>query len=354
MKKLRRSRENSKKSEKKQLINFNNIDVEELYLKIKVGSFDDYSWALENYKNFKNISKEQELKIIYDAQQGRMEAKIILISLVFPYIIKIYKIFSKSKGDYLEGISDGVAAALEAIQKYDLSKYDVRFSTYASYWVYHSLIKNTYHDTTVKVPFSVYSEYSKFIKAYESYVHKYNSAPTFSELIEYMFGQEIKEKIKEENPQLSEKDDIFRKIYKSKISDLKEKYSRIAGFISLKNDLSLQEFRFSNSQKTVEEFIEGSIYEDPENTFLQSDIKENIINKVMYSKDLDNEERLMIIQYYGLIDGNPKTLEQVRDFIFSEFGKKYSKERIRQKIKAANNKLKKLLPKDIQELLQGS
>lgn len=349
MKKLRKYRKELKREFKNTIPSFVDKNIEELYMKIKVGSFNDYTWALENYKNFRNISKEEELKIIYDAQNGRMEAKIILISLVFPYIIKIYKLFSRSKGDYLEGISDGVAAALEAIQKYDLSRYSVRFSTYASYWIYHSLIRNTYNDTTVKVPLSVYLEYSKFIKSYESYVHKYKSRPNFTELIEYIYGDEVKQKIKSENPNLSENDDIFKKIYKSKINELKEKYSRIARFVLLKTELSLQDFRFSDNSKTVEEFIESSVYEEPENNLEKLKIKESILKATM--NFLENEEKIMIIEYYGLLDGVSKTLEQIAELIFSVYGKRYSKERIRQKIRAANQKLKKYLSKDLEDFL---
>lgn len=330
-------------------IDYSNVNVEDLYLKIKVGSFSDYGWALQNYKNFKNISKEQELKIISDAKEGRMEAKIILISLVFPYIIKMYRGIIKPT-DYVDYISDGVAAALEAIQRYDLKKYNVRFSTYATYWIYHSLIKNTYQDTTVKIPLSIYSEYSKFLKAYNQYIHKYNTKPTLEELMDFVFGKEIKEKIKQENPQLNENDDIFRKIYNAKINDLKEKYSRISSFISLRAELSLQEFRFSDSNKTIEEFIESSSHEEFETDLNQKIIKENILRNVMTY--LNDEEKIIIIEYYGLLDNNTKTLEQIRDIIFSVFGKKYSKERIRQKLKVAGAKLKKVLSKELIDYLR--
>ncbi|MCX7758050.1 MAG: hypothetical protein N2169_00325 [bacterium] len=350
MRRQGRSRKNSENLPKKNIVNYDNIDVENLYLKIKIGSFSDYGWALENYKNFKNISREEELKIIKEAKGGRMEAKIILISLVFPYIIKIYRTLVNAKGDYFDYISEGIAAALEAIQRYDLTKYDVRFSTYAAYWIYHSLVKNTYQDTTVRVPLSIYSEYSKFIRAYNQYVHKYNTKPSLVELVEYIYGDEIKQKIKNENPQLSEKDDIFKKIYNVKMSELKEKYSRISGFMSLKSEISLQEFRFSDSSRTVEEFIENKSYDEPESNLNQRTIKENIIRSIM--NFLDDEEKIIILEYYGLLDSNNKTLEQIRDIIFSVFGKKYSKERIRQKLKTANFKLRKLLSKEMEELLR--
>lgn len=351
MKKSEKSKKNLENWDNKKEIDFEKVNVENLYLKIKVGSFSDYSWALENYKNFKNISREEELKIIKDAKQGRMEAKLILISLVFPYIIKMYKALINTKGEYLDYISEGVAAALEAIQRYDLARYNVRFSTYATYWIYHSLIKNTYQESTVKVPLSVYSEYSKFIRGYNQYLYKYNTKPTLLELIEYIFGQEIKQKIKQENPQLSEKDDIFKKIYNAKMSELKEKYSRIAGFVALRSEVSLQEFRFSNSSKTIEEFIESKNYDEPDQDLNKKTIKEKIVRTVMTF--LDDEEKIIVIEYYGLLDNEPKTLDQIREIIFSVFGKKYSKERIRQKLKTANFKLRKIISKEMREFIEG-
>ncbi len=351
MKKSNKSKKNlSNFSNNDSNINLHDIDIEDIYKKIKIGSFSDYNWALENYRKFRDISREQELKIIYDAQKGRTEAKIILISLVFPYIIKIYKLVS-SKNDYFDSISDGITAALEAIQKYDLKRYNVRFATYASYWIYHSLMKSNYQDTTIKVPLSIYSEYSKFVKAYNEYIHKNNRTSSFEELIEYIFGQEVKDKILKENPGLTIQDDIFKKLYKAKISELKDKYSKIASFMSLRSEISLQGFKFAESTKTIEEFIEDNLFNEPDVDFAQKTIKETLIKSIM--NYLDNEEKVIMIEYYGLIDGNGKTLEQIVDIIFSVFGKKYSKERIRQKLKIAANKLRKFLPKDIREYLQG-
>lgn len=356
MRKPKKSKKNLKELGNKQSdssfnqINFKDADVENLYLKIKVGSFNDFGWLLENYKNFKNISREQELKIISDAKEGRMEAKIILVSLVFPYIIKMYRTMLNLKGEYWDYISEGVAASLEAINRYDLNKYNVRFSTYATYWIYHSLIKNSYHDTTVKVPLSIYSEYTRFIKAYNQYIQKYNQKPTVSELIEYTFGDEVKNKIKKEYPELSEQDDIFKKFYKKEIDKLKEKYSRIMGFISLRTEVSLQDFRFSDSNRTVEEYVEDKYYDEPETDFNQKKIKSDIIKTVM--NFLDDEEKIIVLEYYGLLDNNSKTLDQIKDIIFSVFGKKYSKERVRQKLKTANLKLKRYLSKEINEYLK--
>ncbi|MEN3015056.1 MAG: hypothetical protein ABDH21_03235 [bacterium] len=347
--KLKKNLENCQETNKPAEIKADKIDLEEIYSKVKIGSFNDYGWAIENYRNFKGITREQELKIINDAKQGKMEAKIILISLVFPYIIKLYKTMNK-QSDYMDYISDGIAASLEAIQRYDLKRYNVRFSTYAAYWIYHSILRSTYQETTVKVPVSIYSEYSKFIKAYNQYIHQYGCKPTINELIDYIFGEEVRKKIKQENPELSEKDDIFKRIYNLKISDLKEKYSRIINFMSLKSEISLQDVRFSNSTKTIEEFIESEQYDEPETDLTQRDIKENIIRNVMTY--LDDEEKIIVLEYYGLLDNEGKTLEQIRDIIFSVFGKKYSKERIRQKLRNANFKLRKVLSKEMEGFLK--
>jgi len=315
--------------------------IEQLYSKVKIGSFSDYRWLLENYKNFKSIERSEEMKIISDAKNGRTEAKIILISLVFPYIIKMYRLLYSNRSDYFEHLSEGIQAALEAINRYDLRKYSVKFSTYAVYWIYHSLVKSSNSSSNIKIPFSIYSEYSKFVKAYDSYVHKYSKKPSLSELIEFIYGDKIKQSIKADNPDLSESDDLFKKKYNEQMSLLRDKYSRLSHFISFRSDVSLQDFKFSDSSKTVEDFLAY----DPgiDDDISKKNFKIELVRII--NSEMEDEDKLILTYYFGLLDNEPRSIESLRDLIHNAYGKRYSKERVRQKLRAALNRLGKLLKK---------
>jgi DNA-directed RNA polymerase sigma subunit (sigma70/sigma32) len=65
---------------------------------------------------------------------------------------------------------------------------------------------------------------------------------------------------------------------------------------------------------------------------------------------LDNEEKLLVVSSFGILDKRPLNLNELTDLYFTVYGKRLSKERIRQILNKALIKLKKYIPKDIIEL----
>ncbi len=320
---------------------------EEIYRKLKIGSFSSYNWLIDNYQRFRNIPLELEKEIIKDAKEGNFQAKILLISIIFPFIIKIYKSLIGKNLEYSEYISEGIAAALEAIERFDLN-YNVRFSTYATYWIYHSLFKTNYnHDNPLKVPLSIYTEHQKIIKTITQLENKYNRKVSLEEAIEYIYKDSIiKELLQEEN--ITQNDQIFKKKYKDKIRDLVDKYSKILKLSNYKIEISLQDVKYSDSGRTIEDYIENKIEEGPENLYNKSFLKSKILEYI--NTYLEDEEKLLIISSFGILDKKPLNLNELSELYFTVYGKKLSKERIRQIINKSLAKLKKHIPKDIIEL----
>ena len=321
---------------------------EEIYKKLKVGSFNNYNWLIENYQRFKNIPLELEREIIKDAKEGNYQAKIVLISIIFPFIIKIYKTLVGKKLDYTEYLSEGIAAALESIEKFDLS-YNVRFSTYATYWIYHSLFKTNYNrDNLLKVPLSIYNEYQKIIKTINYLESKYNRKITLEEAIEYLYKDSITKELSQEE-KITPQDQIFKKRYKLKIKELVEKYSKILKLSNYKLEISLQDFKYNEGNKTVEDYVENTTTENPEDLYNKIFLKMKLLEYI--NTYLDESERLLIIKAFGILDNKSLTLEELRELYFSVYGAKLSKERIRQILNKALAKLKKNIPENILEFL---
>ncbi|MGC8815773.1 MAG: sigma factor [bacterium] len=344
------------KSQEEDIFNENTKDIkdtnlittkEEIYKKLKVGSFSNYNWLIENYQRFKNIPIQLEQEIIKDAKEGNYQAKILLISIIFPFIIKIYKSLVGKNLEYSEYISEGIAAALEAIERFDLN-YKVRFSTYATYWIYHSLFKTNYnHDNPLKVPLSIYTEHQKIVKTIIYLENKYNRKVSLQEAIEYLYKDSITQEILKEG-NITINDQIFKKRYKTKIKELVEKYSKLLKLSNYKIELSLQEYKYSNSGRTLEDYIENKLEEGPENLYSKSFIKSKILEYI--NTYLEDEEKLLIISSFGILDKKPLNLNELMELYFTVYGKKLSKERIRQIINKALAKLKKHIPKDILDL----
>ncbi|MGC8734309.1 MAG: sigma factor [bacterium] len=344
------------KSQEEDIFNENTKDIkdtnlittkEEIYKKLKVGSFSNYNWLIENYQRFKNIPIQLEQEIIKDAKEGNYQAKILLISIIFPFIIKIYKSLVGKNLEYSEYISEGIAAALEAIERFDLN-YKVRFSTYATYWIYHSLFKTNYnHDNPLKVPLSIYTEHQKIVKTIIYLENKYNRKVSLQEAIEYLYKDSITQEILKEG-NITINDQIFKKRYKTKIKELVEKYSKLLKLSNYKIELSLQEYKYSDSGRTLEDYIENKLEEGPENLYSKSFIKSKILEYI--NTYLEDEEKLLIISSFGILDKKPLNLNELSELYFTVYGKKLSKERIRQIINKALAKLKKHIPKDILDL----
>lgn len=320
---------------------------EEIYKKLKIGSFNNYNWLIDNYQRFKNIPLDLEREIIKDAKEGNYQAKILLISIIFPFIIKIYKSLIGKNLEYSEYISEGIAAALEAIERFDLN-YNVRFSTYATYWIYHSLFKTNYNqDNPLKVPLSIYTEYQKIVKTKTFLENKYSRKVSLEEVIEYLFKDSItKELLQEEN--ITPNDQIFKKRYRLKIKELINKYSKILKLSNYKIEISLQDFKYDEGSRTFEDYIESKIEESPENLFNKSFLKSKILEYI--NTYLEDEEKLLVISSFGILDKRPLNLNELTDLYFTVYGKRLSKERIRQILNKALIKLKKYIPKDIIEL----
>lgn len=320
---------------------------EDIYKKIKVGSFSNYNWLIENYQQFKNIPIQLEQEIIKEAKEGNYQAKILLISIIFPFIIKIYKSLMGKNLEYSEYISEGIAAALEAIERFDLN-YNVRFSTYATYWIYHSLFKTNYnHDNPLKVPLSIYTEYQKIVKTITYLENKYNRKISLQEVIEYLHKDSITQEILKVG-NITINDQIFKKRYKAKIKELVDKYSKLIKLSNYKIELSLQESKYTDSNRTLEDYIENKLEEGPETIYNKSFIKSKILEYI--NTYLEDGEKLLVISSFGILDKKPLNLNELTELYFTVYGKKLSKERIRQIINKALAKLKKHIPKDIWDL----
>ena len=96
--------------------------------------------------------------------------------------------------------------------------------------------------------------------------------------------------------------------------------------------VSLNSFIDNDSETELEAMIRTDNCEDPVYEQAKDNITSESLKKALES--LDNRERFIIIERYGLNDGNQKTLEEVG----SEMG--LTRERVRQLEKIAMKKLK--------------
>ncbi len=254
---------------------------------------------LEEIYKYPLLTAEEERELIKRAKKGDIEARNKLINSNLRYIYKMAKKYSGMGIPISDLINEGVLGLIKAIEKYDLKR-RVRLLTYATSWIRQSMMKAlTEQSRAIKLNSSIKGKLDKVRRAIEDYYQKYQREPSDEELAQItgMSIEEVKEVVN---------------IYKGQFS--------------------IDELIGDENGRTIEE-----TFPDPFEEEIEEKIKkEERINRFMdiLERELNERERKIIIEYYGLHMHEPKTLEQIG----KELG--ISRERVRQIKERALRKLK--------------
>ncbi|MGM0409126.1 MAG: sigma-70 family RNA polymerase sigma factor [Bacillota bacterium] len=107
---------------------------------------------------YNNLNKSDQIELAKKAQEGDKEAKDKLIKSCMSMAISIAQKYNVNNN--LEDlIQQGYLGLVKAIDKFDSDR-NVKFSTYASFWIKHSIIR--YRDTKIKIPENMFEELNKY------------------------------------------------------------------------------------------------------------------------------------------------------------------------------------------------
>jgi len=256
----------------------------------------------ENYENDSNgglnryfksaskyqlLTKEEEISLAKKIADGDSEALNILVEhnlRLAAYVAKHYVGMGLEYEDLVQNANIGLIAAAK---KYDYKK-NCRFSTYAIWWIRHSLLREIYNTAdTIRIPVRLNELLSKIDSATKALNIKNGTVPTDEEIAKYL--------------NLSEKEVAEAK--KSKMSIVSSNTS-----VSDESDSILEDF-FEDSNLGV---VDTVLYKE----------EKREIQKAL--NNLSEREKSVLILYYGLGNYEEHTLQEI--------GSKYgvSKERIRQ------------------------
>ena len=83
---------------------------------------------------------EKELDLSREVEQGSVKARQTLIQANLRLVVKIAKSYSRFGTSFLDLIQEGNLGLITAAEKFDYRK-NVRFSTYASWWIKQSIVR---------------------------------------------------------------------------------------------------------------------------------------------------------------------------------------------------------------------
>ena len=260
---------------------------------------DSLGVYLKEISAFPQLSPTEEKEIIRKARQGDEESFQMLIESNLRFVVSMAKKYSRSGYPMHELINEGNLGLIEAARRFDPDR-DVRFITYASWWVRQAILAAIAHYGQV---FSIPPKFKHQLYRFQTKVGRLTQ-----ELGHRPSVEEISEKLR---------------MTEGEVRGMME---------TVPSEVSLSAPLGEDGEFQVQDRIEDSSIA-PLDQALITESFERELQELL--DQLDEKERFIIERRYGLRDDEPQTL--------GELGEKLnlSRERIRQIQAKALDKLRR-------------
>lgn len=221
------------------------------------------------------LTKETEIELFKRIKNGEIQARDEAIQKNLRLVISIAKKRLNRGLDLTDLIQYGNIGLIKAIEKFDLKK-ECRFSTYATCWIRQAIDRALYYETrTIRIPNYMCAHIDK-LKQY-LYYNPNKNYPTTKELAQILNCDE-----KTVN----------------KILKLLENKN-----ISLNNTIDMKGNELEKIVSVESEDINKQI------------LNEQLIDIIENKSNLNTKEKQVLYLRYGLVDGEYKSIEEVRKIL---------------------------------------
>jgi len=249
------------------------------------------------------LTAQEEIELAARIKKGDQKARAWMIKANLRLVVKIAHDYSNLGLPLLDLISEGNIGLMKAVERFDPAK-GGKLSTYGAWWIKQSIKRALANQSkTIRLPVHLIDKIYKLNRASLTMSEELGREPTDEEL-----SEEIG-------------------ISSAKLSQLKTVSIRPASLDAPISDDDSTKFG---------EIVGDEEAQTPFELFRDKNMRDELIEIL---EVLDDRERKIIFQRFGLDDGKPKTLEEV--------GKKFgvTRERIRQLQNIALAKLRRSLAK---------
>jgi RNA polymerase primary sigma factor len=262
-------------------------------------SFDQYLFDVEKYPLIEDPEEERELA--RRARTGDKEAAERLVTANLRFVISYVKKYQGRGLGLAELVCIGNEGLLKAVKKFDPDK-GVKFISYAVWWIRQTVLQALAEQTrSVRIPLNQNSNLVKLSRTETALTQMLGRSPTDQEIADEM-GEPV---------------DTVRALRRVAASEL---------------SLDAPIDRGDRDSASFGERFAGAEAEDIEET-VESQAQREFLDR-MFEKYLTERERKILYLYYGLDDGEERTLEEIGSLLG------VTRERIRQIRNRAFEKLR--------------